>query len=94
MNTFFRNETLPSIEDEMYEPISMEVTESGSDKKWIGCANHTLQSALKVLDNDSVFLKTVTDVVTILRQIVNCTLKRDVPLICLSQQGTFYKFDC
>jgi len=48
----------------------MEATQSvSSNKKWIGCANHTLQLALKVLDKDEKFSKIMDDIVKILRKI-------------------------
>lgn len=42
---------------------------SENTKKWIGCANHTLQLALLILDKDTNFSKTVDDVVAIMRKI-------------------------
>lgn len=53
-----------------YFPIEMELSStSTNNKKWIGCANHNLQLALKVLDNDQKFSKLAKRIVKLLRKV-------------------------
>jgi hypothetical protein len=57
-------------DDDEYVPVEMELSSTSTNsKKWIGCANHNLQLALKVLDKDQKFSKSVKHIVELLRKI-------------------------
>jgi len=65
----FRNELFESDED-VYEPVEVNDSQSlSSNKKWIGCANHNLQLALKILDKEQQFSKIADQIIEILRKI-------------------------
>jgi len=58
------------LEDHGFVPSEIEESQSvGVTKKWIRCANHTLQLALKVLDKDSKFAEVHSGIVKILSSI-------------------------
>lgn len=57
-------------DEDDFIPISMDLrSQSTNNAKWIGCANHNLQLALKVLDGNQKFSKVVKNVLVILRKV-------------------------
>lgn len=66
-----------SSEDyEGFEPgvIDDSTTTTAPTSKWIGCANHTFQLALKVLDKDEVFASKCSLIIGILRSFARSSI--------------------